>query len=142
MSVGYYNPHTINEYTVIEDMFYAAQLISNMINGLGNSKYEHKSEMNGSFGYRGYSSFKYDKYDDYYNDNRHDDYDNYDDYYGRKIPVNRCSCVDSETVNVDCLICNPIYTKHSNKICQCGEELVEHMYSYHCDYCSRVYIKF
>ena len=41
VSVGYYNPHSSNEYIIVEDLLKATSFVKECIKELGYSKYEH-----------------------------------------------------------------------------------------------------
>lgn len=72
-SVGYYNPHTKTEYTVIDELINSTEMILNLITFLGKKAFPHKYESYYS-AYNG-STFK-SKYrgDDYYWRNWEDDW--------------------------------------------------------------------
>ncbi len=58
ISCGYYNPHMANEYVVIDDVFNALELVTDIIKEHGNSVFPHTYERSyGSYGsYAGYGT--------------------------------------------------------------------------------------
>lgn len=131
VSVGYYNPHSDSEYVVLEDMFRSAQMIEEMVNKLKLNKYEHIPVNNINQGYNSY--YKGLDYGHGY-----DDFESDYTYLG-----SGCKCSESMShFDPSCNICNPVDTRFSGEICKCGEELVERVYSFNCEFCQKVYIKF
>lgn len=144
-SVGYYNPHTDIEYTVIKELINSTEFAINLVNYLGKVKYPHVFEK------KTYSSYTPGKYKGRgsYND-WDDDYSayfgyGYEDYDYRKSKKLKCSCSDThlltDTFDLDCLVCNPEIKTNSVIFCECGGRLQDRKFNYKCPVCLEVYMK-
>lgn len=120
VSVGYYNPHTKNEVIIAEDLLRATQFVKECINYLRYFKYEHKIEK---------IIIPYHKYDKYYYEEDFEDF------------PRSCTChKEYNLIDLNCQVCNPLVTKYSGIMCNCGEELEEYSNSYFCPFCSKTFI--
>ncbi len=129
VSVGYYNPHSSNEYIIVEDLLKATSFVKECIKELGYSKYEHVL----------YNDFKntgvYSKYFNWY------DFDDYDEQFGY---TKHCTCSkhyknEGALIDLNCDVHNEILCKNSGFICSCGEELEARELSYNCPFCNKIY---
>jgi len=138
LSVGYYNPHTFDEYIIAEEMFHTTQFVSEVIDKLGKTKYEHiyipKTYYSKPATYGKYFS----KYDDWYDDYKYDDYSDFKPV--KSTPVRQCSCA-SELIDLDCPIHNPtVEIGDTNLFCECGTEVIEKEKTYYCPVCGKHFV--
>jgi len=112
LSVGYYNPHSNEEYVVIEDLKNSIDLVKIIVKTLKNNKYPHKRKQTRRFGNYYYGDVV--PYDDYY-----DDFDTYSKEYYNEF----CNCTSLLT-DLDCKICNPEIPNRKVEFCpSCGSVL-------------------
>ena len=131
VSVGYYNPHSNDEFVVVEDLLEATQFIKECVKTLGNNKYPFLRPRLSS--YKGCKS-------GYYSDNYWDDY--YEDYEQKGWKnTKKCTCNEAQDLlDIDCEIHNPIIQRFSGFMCNCGEELEKREFTLSCPYCAKHYI--
>lgn len=130
-SSGYYCAHTVDEYTVVEELITSMYLCSELIDKIPLSKrYEHKYEV--------YVAPKS------YSTNYNDDLDEHYDYYSH-YSKNACTCTAAQKsigiINSVCNICNPVV--QPNKVvykCSCGKDTTRRKYSFNCE-CGKVVLQ-
>lgn len=156
-SVGYYNAHTVNEFTLIDELINSTEFALNLMYSLGNKKYAHKYN---KLSYKYGGSFKYGSSINHYNYSKHDYAYGYgweDDYLHGSTYSNdkhnkekvyesdNCSCSNTHiylgTLDLDCAECNPFIVE-SHHFCNCGEQLDERKLSFHCPSCKEIYLKY
>jgi hypothetical protein len=128
-SVGYYNAHTEDEYTIIDELLNSTEFALSVITHLGRNKYEHimeDVETSSSL----FSGSRYSYYDIYDEDNPRDDLN--------------CTCstvsLYSNSFDLDCNACNPVSKIHEH-MCDCGGDLEERLFTYNCPTCGHISIK-
>jgi len=121
LSVGYYNPHTNNEFVIVEDLLKATQFVKELIYSLGYNRYEH---------------ILYDKFNSRFNYN-HYALDDELDWYSKSF--SSCGCTP-ELVDLGCDLHNPVINTHTNIMCSCGEELIEKEFNFYCPFCNKTYL--
>jgi len=137
ISVGYYNAHTDQEYTILEELENALDYTKALVTLLGKLKYK-------------VDVIPY-KYKSYKNNNKYfgDIYD--EDFYWESNASNskekelECFSHTDETaqglVDIECITCNPLESDSSGYYCGCGEELQKRKYSLFCPICQTHKIK-
>ena len=126
VSVGYYNPHSKEEFIIIEDLLTATSFIRDCIEVLGYKKYEHTS----TYPKKQESYAKYYEFDSFIDEGIN----------GWDYPFNKtCNC-SSKITDLSCDTHNKILLRYSGEMCSCGEELEEREYSYNCPFCTKIYM--
>ena len=142
-SVGYYNPHSPDEYTDLDELYNAKKFTYNIIDILGKNKYSHKyastyssyglGSSHKSYGTSWKHSYDYGNFYEEDFDKQYDARNTYMDDY--------CSCsrLDKEygMIDMNCGRCNPIVADYSDKYCYCGSELVEREFTMYCPSCNK-----
>lgn len=124
LSVGYYNPHTFDEYVIVEELLNSTLFVKKCIHKLGYNKF----------------AFDYEDVWSGFNNNYYDEFYKYG-YNTKKYAHSSCTCTE-DLVNLDCDIDNEMLYKHSGKICICGEELQKRELTYYCAYCNKHFIEY
>lgn len=126
-SSGYYNAHTCNEYTIVEELMTSLNLCSELIDKVPlNKRYDHVYEV-----YKAPVQ----------NYNRHDysQWDAEDRLYNNKNIRTGCTCTEKEIalglISPMCNVCNPVITSTKTILhtCSCGKTMTRRKYSFNCD---------
>lgn len=132
LSVGYYKPHSDNEYVIYEDLLHAISFVKELVKNLGNKKYEHKRKEFGGFNRFSWNKtgiYGTDDYRDYYN-SLDEDF-NYTSYYD-----DDCMCT-SQLIDLDCKLCNPVLMSSAEWCPYCGSSLLVRKSSVYCSVCNK-----
>jgi putative aminopeptidase FrvX len=132
ISVGYYNPHMPDEYTVINELINSRDFVQKTIKALGFEKYEYVQE---PMRYSKKNGFN--EYDDWYSEFNYGNYDYEDEYCEEHI-----ADWNDYVIDAHCSKCNPISKNSKVFLCEeCGSEMEERKYSRNCTVCGTVKIK-
>lgn len=143
VSIGYYNAHRNDEYTIYEELINAKNYVFDLVKVLGNIKYPVKIKDN-SIKQNFHTSFNdYDFLKDHYSfyENTIDSISEIENknYNKNEIEYGTCETHVDESfqdlIDMDCKKCNPIISTTTFKYCGCTSELHERKFSYFCPIC-------
>lgn len=143
-SVGYYNAHSDDEYTIIDELINSTEFALNLLTYLGKNRFEHKYD---KYNYGSKYSNYYGRYDSMYGYGWEDDY-SYDNPAYDKVEdeedICTCSLQDSHlhTIDPECDICNPVWIDKLDSFCiDCGSQLEERAHTINCPLCKKIKLK-